>query len=84
MILSNSFTGAHAYYLRPSIEAAGLDPDKLVAKGKMDLSGSETKVKAWKDIWSAGQGIGTIHRVEPMSEIVGRMAQEYEEARDIP
>jgi nitronate monooxygenase len=49
----------------------------------MDLTGSETKVKAWKDIWSAGQGIGTIHQVEPMSEIVGRMAQEYSEARAI-
>jgi nitronate monooxygenase len=84
LVLSNSFTGAHAYYLRPSIEAAGLDPDNLVAKGKMDLSGTETKVKAWKDIWSAGQGVGTIHKVEPMSEIVERMALEYEEARSMP
>jgi len=50
----------------------------------MDLTGSETKVKAWKDIWSAGQGIGTIHQVEPMAEIVEQMAQEYSEARDIP
>lgn len=84
LVLSNSFTGAHAYYLRPSIEAAGLDPDNLVAKGKMDLSGSGTKVKAWKDIWSAGQGIGTIHKVEPMAAIVERMAQEYSEAKNIP
>jgi nitronate monooxygenase len=84
LVLSNSFTGAHAYYLRPSIEAAGLYPDNLVAKGKMDLTGSETKVKAWKDIWSAGQGIGTIHQVEPMAEIVEQMAQEYSEARAIP
>jgi nitronate monooxygenase len=84
LILTNSFTGAHAYYLRPSIEAAGLDPDNLVAKGKMDLSGSETKVKAWKDIWSAGQGVGTIHAVEPIQQIVDQMVQEYEEARKLP
>jgi len=84
LVLSNSFTGAHAYYLRPSIEAAGLDPDKLVAKGKMDLTGSETKVKAWKDIWSAGQGIGTVHAVEPITEIVDRLAQEYEAAKSLP
>jgi nitronate monooxygenase len=84
LVLTNSFTGAHAYYLRPSIEAAGLDPDNLVAKAKMDLSGSETKVKAWKDIWSAGQGVGTIHTVEPMADIVNRMAQEYAEAKAIP
>jgi len=84
LVLSNSFTGAHAYYLRPSIEAAGMDPDNLTAKGKMDLSGSQTKIKAWKDVWSAGQGIGTVHAVEEMQEIVDRMAGEYEEARNIP
>jgi nitronate monooxygenase len=50
----------------------------------MDLSGSETKVKAWKDIWSAGQGVGTVREVEPVAAIVDRMAREYEEARRIP
>ena len=84
LVLSNSFTGAHAYYLRPSIEAAGLDPDNLTSKGRMDLTGSQTKIKAWKDIWSAGQGIGTIHAVEPMSEIVDQMVQEYSQARNLP
>jgi len=84
LVLTNSFTGAHAYYLRPSIEAAGLDPDNLKAKAKMDLSGSETKVKAWKDIWSAGQGVGTIHRIEPMADIVEAMAAEYADAKTIP
>jgi nitronate monooxygenase len=84
LIVSDSFTGAHAYYLRPSIEAAGLDPDHLVTRGKMDLAASEIEAKAWKDIWSAGQGIGTIHQVEPISAIVGRMAREYEQARLIP
>jgi nitronate monooxygenase len=82
--LSNSFTGAHAYYLRPSIEAAGLDPDNLAGKGKMDLTGAQTRIKAWKDIWSAGQGIGTINAIEPMSAIVDRMVEEYSEARSMP
>jgi nitronate monooxygenase len=85
LVLSNSFTGAHAYYLRPSIEAAGLDPDRLAHRDSgMDLSGSETKVKAWKDIWSAGQGVGTVHEVEPVAAIVERMAAEYEAARNLP
>ena len=84
LVLTNSFTGAHAYYLRQSIEAAGLDPDNLTAKAKMDLSGTETKVKAWKDIWSAGQGVGTISQVEPMADIVERMAREYTDAKAIP
>lgn len=84
LVLTNSFTGAHAYYLRPSIEAVGLDPDNLVAKGKMDLSGSETKVRAWKDIWSAGQGVGTVDKIEPIKDIVDRMALEYADAKSIP
>lgn len=85
LVLSNSFTGAHAYYIRQSIEGAGLDPDRLVASDSgMDLSGSESKVKAWKDIWSAGQGVGTVRKVEPVAAIVDRMVREYEEAGRIP
>ena len=77
LVLSNSFTGAYAYYLRQSIVAAGLDPDNLVAKTRMDLTGTETKVKAWKDIWSAGQGVGTVHQVEPIADIVAQISDEY-------
>lgn len=83
LVLSDSFTGAHAYYLRPSIVAAGLDPDRLVVKGKMDLTGAQTKVKAWKDIWSAGQGLGTVHAVEPLAVIVDQLEQEYLEAKNV-
>ena len=50
----------------------------------MDLTGSETKVKAWKDVWSAGQGVGTVHSVEPLSDIVDRIVDEYEAARQMP
>lgn len=85
LVLSNSFTGAYAYYLRQSIKAAGLDPDHLEPRSTgMDLTGSEKKVKAWKDIWSAGQGVGTICGVEPVKAIVDRMAREYEEAVNQP
>jgi len=84
LILSSSFTGAEAYYLRQSIIAAGLDPDALVSKGKMDLSGSESRVKAWKDIWSAGQGIGTVHAVQPVADIIEQLDAEYVAARDLP
>jgi nitronate monooxygenase len=84
LILTNSFSGAHAYYLRPSIVAAGLDPDNLPRKDGMDLTGSETKVKAWKDVWSAGQGIGTVHKVEPLADIIDRIDQEYQAARQLP
>jgi nitronate monooxygenase len=81
LILTNSFSGADAYYLRQSIVAAGLDPDSLVARDGMDLTGSETKVKAWKDIWSAGQGVGAIHEIEPVAAIVDRLEAEYRDAK---
>ena len=84
LLLSSSFTGAHAYYLKPSIINAGLDPANLPVKGKMDLTGSDTKVKAWKDVWSAGQGVGTIRSVEPVATIVDRLEQEYREACALP
>ncbi len=84
LLLSSSFTGAHAYYLKPSIINAGLDPANLPVKGKMDLSGSETKVKAWKDVWSAGQGIGTIHQIEPIATVVDRLVEEYRAACAMP
>jgi len=82
--MTNSFTGADCNYLRPSIINAGLDPDNLTVNGKMDLTGNETKVKAWKDVWSAGQGVGTIHKVEPIAEIVDRLVEEYEAAKNLP
>lgn len=84
LVLTNSFTGAHAYYLRSSIIAAGLDPDNLAVKGKMDLTGTGAKVKAWKDVWSAGQGVGTVHKVEPLASIVDRLEKEYAAACKIP
>ena len=67
LILTNSFSGADAYYLRQSIVAAGLDPDNPATKHSMDLTGSETKIKAWMDVWSAGQGVGTVRKVEPLA-----------------
>jgi nitronate monooxygenase len=82
LMLTNSFSGADAYYLRQSIVAAGLDPDNLAAKDSMDLSGSETKIKAWKDIWSAGQGVGTVHGIETVAAIVDRLETEYRVAKE--
>ncbi len=84
LVLTASFTGAHAYYLRPSIVAAGLDPENLASTGKMDLTGSEHKVKAWKDTWSAGQGVGTIQQIETVAVIVNKMEREYLQARLLP
>lgn len=84
LILTNSFSGADAYYLRQSIVAAGLDPDNPATKHSMDLTGSETKIKAWMDVWSAGQGVGTVRKVEPLAQIVERLESEYRDAKKMP
>ena len=84
LVLTRAFTGASASYLRESIVAAGLDPDALVDKDRMDLSGAHGPAKAWKDIWSAGQGVGTIHAVEPAASIVERYVAGYAAALQQP
>ncbi len=84
LVLTKAFTGANASYLRESIVAAGLDPDALAGKERMDWSNSEGTVKAWKNIWSAGQGVGTIHAVEPAAAIVDRYVAGYQSALGRP
>jgi nitronate monooxygenase len=84
IVYSNLFTGVHGNYLKPSIRAAGLDPDKLPESdpSAMSFSGGEgSKKKAWKDIWGCGQGIGAVHAVVPARELVARLAREYAQAR---
>jgi nitronate monooxygenase len=77
LVLSRALTGADAYYLRESIVAAGLDPDALSGKSRVDWTNSQGQLKAWKDIWSAGQGVETVTRVEPVADIVARLQAEY-------
>jgi nitronate monooxygenase len=80
IVYTNLFTGVHGNYLRPSIAAAGLDPNNLpqADPSKMDFgSGGNTAAKAWKDIWGCGQGIGAVSAVRPVEQIVSRIAEEY-------
>ncbi|RIJ28458.1 NAD(P)H-dependent flavin oxidoreductase [Henriciella mobilis] len=83
IVYSNLFTGVHGNYLKPSIEAAGLDPNNLPESdpSKMNFgSGGNQKSKAWKDIWGCGQGIGAVDKRMSTAEFVDRLAREYEEA----
>lgn len=84
IVLTSLFTGVHGSYLRGSISNAGLDPDHLPEADKNTMnfgSGSSSKAKAWRDIWGAGQGVGSIDDVPAVAELVERMAQEYEDAK---
>ncbi len=80
IVYTSLFTGVHGSYLKGSIENAGLDPDNLpeADKSKMNFgSGGGSKAKAWKDIWGAGQGVGTVHDIPSVDDLVLRMEQEY-------
>jgi nitronate monooxygenase len=84
IVYSNLFTGIHGNYLKPSIVAAGMDPDNLPESdpSRMNFGSAEgSKGKAWKDIWGCGQGIGAIDGVLPAGELIARFAREYAAAK---
>ena len=87
IVYSSLFTGVHGNYLKPSIRAAGMDPDHLPDGDvkKMDFGGGPNgepgSKKAWKDIWGCGQGIGAVKAVVPAAELVARLQREYDAAR---
>jgi nitronate monooxygenase len=83
IVYTPTFTGVHGNYLKKSILAAGLDPDNLPVADKTSMNfGSTRPVKAWKDIWGAGQGVGNIRDIPATKDLVARLAREYQEARD--
>ncbi len=79
IVYSNFFTGVHGNYLKPSIVAAGMDPDHLpeADPSKMDFDQATTGAKAWKDIWGCGQGIGAVKEVTSTAALVDRLEREY-------
>ncbi|MBP1885802.1 NAD(P)H-dependent flavin oxidoreductase [Sinorhizobium mexicanum] len=83
IVYSNYFTGIHGNYLKPSISAAGMDPDRLpeADPSKMDFGSAGEGAKAWKDIWGCGQGIGAIREIGTVAQLVNRLEREYDAAR---
>jgi nitronate monooxygenase len=79
IIRTDAFTGAWANMLRPSIVRAGLDPDRLQPKGRLDVTDDPAgEHTAWRDIWSAGHGVGTIQCEQSVAEIVEDLARDFE------
>ena len=81
IVYSNLFTGVHGNYLKPSIRAAGLDPDHLPESDPTKMNFGGDAKKAWKDIWGCGQGIGAVKAVLPAGEFVAKLQREYDAAR---
>jgi nitronate monooxygenase len=84
ILLTRAFTGLQTNMLRPSIVAAGLDPDNLPARGEIDISkdisveGREAnRPKRWKDIWSAGHSVSGVQEVLSTAEVVAQTEREF-------
>lgn len=84
IITTNAFTGIPNNMLRPSIEAAGIDPNNIPPseRGKINFDDPHQGAKAWRDIWSAGQGVDAIKSTQTVAEIVDNLASEYVQASD--
>ncbi|EZP36715.1 NAD(P)H-dependent flavin oxidoreductase [Janthinobacterium lividum] len=81
VIYTPKISGIPANFLQPSLEANGIDLATLAAHGAIDLASElDHKSKAWKDIWSAGHGVGTITDLPPVAELLSRMDAEFEAA----
>ena len=84
IVYTSLFTGVEGNYLKESVRKADMDPENLPSADKSTMnfgSGGNTKAKAWRDIWSAGQGAGSIHEVKTVQEIVDDLKQQYEESK---
>ena len=83
ILYTSLFSGVPGSYLRGSVKRTGLDPDKLpeADKTKMNFgTGGNSELKAWRDIWSAGQSVSGIHDVTSVAALIDRMADEYHAA----
>ncbi|MET0678044.1 MAG: nitronate monooxygenase [Bradyrhizobium sp.] len=86
VLLTSAFTGLQTNMLRPSIEAAGLDPDNLPQRGAIDIGkdidigARENRPKRWKDIWSAGHSVSGVNEISNIDEMIARTRKEYQAA----
>ncbi|MDH5858451.1 nitronate monooxygenase [Lampropedia aestuarii] len=78
LIVSAGITGTPASWLKPSLLANGIDPDNMPSAPTRQYDSNQSSAgKKWVDVWAAGQGIGAIRAVEPVSHIVDDIASEY-------
>lgn len=84
VLVTSCFTGVKASFLKPSLVENGLDPDNLIpvtSGGAININNGGANSKAWRDIWSAGQGIGAIKSAGPAREWLDWLADDYAAAR---
>ena len=84
LIQSRAITGALGNWMKASVEASGLSLDDTKKIAKIDFSGDmHAGSKAWKTVWSAGQGVGNVKKPETIKEIIDILKKEYETAVEL-
>ena len=78
IVYTAAISGVHGNFLRPSVDAAGATDIDLAATTKqLDLNHEK---RAWKNVWSAGQGVGSIDDIPTTAELCLRLIREYRDA----
>ena len=84
IVYTAAVSGVSANFLKPSLEAMGITKEMWSLKAKVDfgseLDAAKAEAKAWKTIWSAGQGVATIKDSIPVAELVKRLKGEFIDA----
>jgi nitronate monooxygenase len=78
IVYTPAVSGVPGNFLKASLVAAGVDPDRA-ARADFDFGTGE--VKAWRDVWSAGQGVGEIRDIPRTADLVATLAADYQVAR---
>jgi nitronate monooxygenase len=81
VLYTPAISGLPASFLRQSIQAVGLDPDNLPAPKGLHAPDLPDGVQPWRDVWSAGQGVGLIDDAPSVAELVARLTTQYGEAK---
>ena len=85
IVLTDAVTGVNANFIKRSLVQAGYDPDNLESHGEVDinkelaeaLDPSQNSAKPWRDLWSAGHGVGSIKDIPSVADLVARLKQDY-------
>ena len=84
IIYTPAISGVNANFMRKSLEANGITEELWNQTGKInfgsDLNAAEAEAKAWKTVWSAGQGVATIEDVQPVQTLVRQLKEEFRQA----
>ncbi|MFT4831889.1 MAG: nitronate monooxygenase [Psychroserpens sp.] len=81
VVYTAAISGVHANFLRDSLKAAGITQEDLKKDTKIDFGKElDTEAKAWKTIWSAGQGVATIDDTISVGELTNRLKTEFKSA----